>query len=122
MSSKEKKGSVMSKKEDIQNEIKKTLDCFDRTEPIKTDPYFYTRLKARLEDTESTEIKLGWGIWNVLKPALLMSIIALNIYTGLMFFKSQKVDEPNRQELINSFAQELTLDSNQYSPNPFLNE
>jgi hypothetical protein len=114
----------MTRKEKIKQEVQKTLDFFNQAERINSDPFFYTRLKARIEELDTQPRQLqGWKIvWSILKPALIVCIVALNIMTATMFLKNQTQGYSNREQLLEAFAQESTLDSYQYSPNLLINE
>ena len=114
----------MTKKQKIEQEVQRTLESFDQAERLKSNPFFYTRLKAQIDNLSTEKRKLrGWGsVWGVLKPALLFLIIALNIVTATLFLKNRSHNYSNREQLLDAFAQELTLDSNQYNPNLLINE
>lgn len=114
----------MTKKKKIEQEVQKTLEGFDQAERLKSNPFFYTRLRARIEQSDAKQMQpKGWEFaWRVLKPALLFLIIALNIFTATQFLKNQNNEPSSREQLLNSFAQELTLDPNQYNPNLLINE
>jgi len=114
----------MTKKEKIEQEVQKTLEGFDQAERLKSNPFFYTRLKARIDDLHPQKQKIrGWELaWGILKPALLFLIIALNIFTATLFLKNRNNEYSSREQLLNAFAQELTLDSSQYNPTLILNE
>ena len=114
----------MTKKEKIEQEVQKTMDSFDKAERLKSDPFFYTRLKAQIDDLNAEKSKVeGWKFaWAILKPALLFFIIGLNIVTAMLFLKNRNASYSSREQLLNAFAQELTLDSNQYNPNLLINK
>ncbi|MBN2011731.1 hypothetical protein JW960_20545 [candidate division KSB1 bacterium] len=103
----------------IQQEIQKTLKCFDQVEPLKADPFFYTRLRARIKDQNAnTRQVTGWNFaWNIVKPALLVGIVVANIVTVIVFMKDRKAESYSRQQLLEMFGQETMLDSNQYDSN-----
>ena len=111
----------MNKEEKIQQEIQKTIDCFDQAEPIKADSFFYTRLKAKMN--RQTKTSWQWqarqwkSVWGILKPALLVWIVAVNIVTAVVFFTGQNSSQNSRAQLLNEFARETMLDSNQFNPN-----
>ncbi len=113
----------MNRDDKIKQEVQKTIDCFDQFESVKTDAFFYTRLKARMEEdakkSKGFSIQLGW---NVLAPAVIVAILVLNIYTVSIFFKSQKTTDTESQDLVTLFTSELTLDASQYNPTYMLNE
>ncbi len=114
----------MAKKDKIEKEVQKTLECFDQAERLTCNPFFYTRLKAQIDELNAHGRQTkGWEFaWSVLKSVLLLLIVALNIFTASLFLKGQNDNAPNREELINTFAQEFTLDSTQNSPNLIINK
>ncbi|MBC8186106.1 hypothetical protein H8E88_33910 [candidate division KSB1 bacterium] len=114
----------MNKKEKIEHEVQKTLECFNQPGQLKSNRFFYTRVKARIEDLEnySRKHKPGELTWGILKPALLFSMVAINIVTAFLFWKNPGDISTSREQIINAFAQEFTLDSKQYNPNLFINE
>lgn len=114
----------MTKKEKIEQEVRQTLESFDQAERLKSNPFLYTRLKARIEELDAQRRQSnGWEIaCGVIKPALLLLIIALNIFTATIFLKNRNNKSSSREQLLNSFAHELTLDSSQYNPNLLINE
>ena len=114
----------MTKKETIEQEVQKTFESFDQAKRLKSNPFFYARLKTRIDNLHAKKQKIrGWEFaGRVLKPALLLLIIALNIFSATLFFKYQTQDYTNREQLLDFLGQELTLDSNQYNPNFLINE
>ena len=116
--------STMNKKEKIEYEVQKTLECFDQPEQLKSNPFFYTRVKARIEELENYGRKPESSkfVWGILKPALLFSFVAINIITATLFFKNPDDTSTSREQIINAFAKEFTLDSEQYNPNLLFNE
>ncbi len=114
----------MNKKQKIEQEVQKTLDCFDQSEHIKSNPFFYTRVKTRIEELENHERKseLGNLAWGILKPALLFSLIAMNIVTATLFMKKPGDQINSREQVINTLVLEFSLDSKQYNPNLLFNE
>ncbi len=114
----------MIRKEKIEQEVQKTLQSFKHAERLKSNPFFYTRLKNRIENLHSKKQKIrGWEFaGRVLKPALLLLIIALNIFSATLFFKYKTQDYINREQLLDFLGHELTLDYNQYNPNFLINE
>jgi hypothetical protein len=107
---------MMEKNKKIEEEIEKTLDCFEQRPRLKTNPCFYARLKARMELQKRKEWKY---VPIIFKPAFLLMILLLNAITIVSFFAGQSKPAGNRAQLLKAFAQEMTLDSNQISPNLF---
>lgn len=101
----------MSKKEKIEREIQKTLDQFENVEQLPPNPYFFTRVQARLEETRKQQ-----GVFSaILRPALLIALVAINLSTAILYISgtSQTEQFETRQELVEILASDLKLDDNQ---------
>ncbi len=101
----------MNKKDKIEQEIRKTLDQFDHAEKLPPNPYFYTRVKARIEEKNRKQ-----GIFStILKPALLTVLIALNLFTAAWYLggSDQKEQTGSREQLIEILAGDLELENDQ---------
>lgn len=65
----------------VSNEVEKTMNALHGIKEAEAPPFFYTRLKARMENELVSRPKLGW----LLKPAMviptLLLVIGMNIYT-----------------------------------------
>ncbi len=103
----------MNKKEKVEQEIHKTLDQFEHAEQLPANPYFYTRVQARLEETRRQQNVFS----TILKPSLLMALVAINISTVFLYFsESEQQDQTNtRQELLEILANDFKLDNEQNS-------
>lgn len=66
--------------EKLNNEVRKTMESLDNIERLGTDPYFYTRLKARM-DLEKSSISMSWK-WS------LASVVILVILNSIVFLRS----------------------------------
>ncbi len=98
----------MNKKEKIEQEIRKTLDQFDRAEHLPANPFFYTRVQARLDEQRRKR-----SIYStILKPALLTSLVVINLGTAVWYFGGSGQSD-SQQELIEILAGDLNLDENQ---------
>ncbi|GAB4376949.1 MAG: hypothetical protein Kow0042_23910 [Calditrichia bacterium] len=89
---------MMNKQEKIEQEINKTLAQFEKAEKLEPDPYFYTRLKARLAEKERRRV----GIPAILKPVLLTILLLLNVSTAVWYLESSATSfgQDARQELV----------------------
>jgi len=101
----------MSKKEKIEQEIQKTLQQFDNAEQLPPNPFFYTRVQARLEQSR----KQHRIISAVLKPALFTIVVVINLSTAVWYLDSsdQISQTDTRSELTEILAGDLKLDANQ---------
>ena len=97
----------MNKKATIEQQINKTLEQFEQADALPPNPYFYTRVQARLDEKREQRHLFG----AILKPALLTVLLAVNLSTAIWYMGSlgQTDQTDGRQELIEL----LTGDSNQ---------
>ncbi len=92
-------------------DMKKTLEIIQEEKSPEVNPFFYTRLKARMENEEAREEQqVGFLIWEkVLQPAFFSLLLLAGIYTGI------KIGQPvNNEKGQNIFAETELV--------PFLNE
>ena len=101
----------MNKKENIEQEIQKTLEQFNQVDQLPPNPYFYTRVQARLEETRRQQTVLS----AVLKPALLTALVVVNFSTAFWYLDGTIQTEQNetRQELVELLANDFNPDNNQ---------
>lgn len=101
----------MNKKEKIEQEISKTLEKFDQADNMPPNPYFYTRVQARLEKKQKHQNVF----FAILKPALIIALVVLNVSTAFWYFRGtvQQEQTNSRQELAEILAGDLKLDSDQ---------
>ncbi len=98
----------MISKKRLEKEVKKTMDLLEKEKPIKTDAFFYTRLKARIREEETSKQRklirepAGWKI------IITAGMVVLNIITAAILVNS---NDMNRQKLKTVFSEEYTLTS-----------
>lgn len=107
----------MDRKERIEQEVKKTLQCLDQFEPIKSNPFFYTRLQTRINSLNKKQERSIFSVFieSYLQPAFLVSIVAINMVSAIYFFKNTEYRADNRGENIATLAKEYSLIRNNYS-------
>lgn len=95
----------MNRKEKIEQEVRKTLEQFDQAEKLPPDPYFYTRLKSRLDEKQHRGVRFP----ALLKPAFLALLFILNVLTASWYLSagSTATQSNGRQELAALFASEF---------------
>ena len=108
---------MMKHKNLIDEQIEKTLNSLEGIRPAETDPYFLSRLKARMEK-ESTSNNPE-GIWEfLLQPRMSLSIacflIIVNI--GLLIWSANKpaAQQKNRTALLEMVASDYALNASPY--------
>lgn len=103
----------MKREKDIQEEVDKTLEITGRIEKAGPQPFFYTRLKSRLEMERISKPVGKFGLMLPPKWALVLSLIlfALNllIFGSLISSSSQY----SRQQNMQTFAKEYHLTTTQ---------
>lgn len=92
-------------------DMKKTLGIIETEKLPEVNPFFYTRLKARIENQESAEIDYSRRqvLVRVLQPAVFSLLLLAGIYSGF------KVGQPKSVQLTDNvfYEQEII---------PYLNE
>lgn len=93
------------------NEMKKTLGIIEIEKSPDVNPFFYTRLKARLENQESTQPYYSrQPVYSkVLQPAVFTLLLLVGIYSGF------KVGQSKSAQLANDTFSEVEMI-------PYLNE
>lgn len=111
------KGNNMEREQKIAQEIDKTLGFLEHSDRLKPSPFFYIRLQARIDAQEKKSVSQWFP--GILKPALLVLLLAVNILT-VVFFLSNDTSESTatvRSALKSEFAREFGL---QVTTNEFL--
>jgi hypothetical protein len=106
----------MDGREKIEREVEAALQAFDETERLEADPFFSTRVLARLDRLEKSERSVAiLGLMNrVVSPVFIVFMIAVNILTAMVYLNSGgSGDSQTRNQLISSFAEELLLEQDQ---------
>ena len=108
----------MNKKGKIEQEVKKTLEQFEKAEQRPPNPFFYSKLKALLDERRKQQ-----NVFSVIfRPVLVISLVVINMGTALWFCSSgngiYQID--TRQELLKILSGDLELSNQQI--NLFSNE
>ncbi len=105
----------MKNEEKIREEVEKTLNAFDNIDNLSENPYLFTRLQTKIEESVALNEKRGFkGI--ILKPAILFIIVILNIFTGIYFINSgNKTTTVTKQDYFSKISSEYIL-SHSYLP------
>ncbi len=101
----------MQAKQKINDEIEKTLKLLDQPETLPPDAFFYTRLLAQLDARRQQRTFFA----AVLKPALLVALVAVNIGTAFWYVNGSEQTTTSRQELVELLADEFNVNAAQSS-------
>jgi hypothetical protein len=98
----------------ISEEVEKTLNAFDHINYLDENPYLFTRLQAEIERSEikgKRYLKEG-----ILRPAILLITIVINILTAIYFIDSGSQNSAaTRQQYLSKISSEYTLSHSYYS-------
>lgn len=103
----------MKEPDTITQEVEKTLRSLDDVERIGPQPFFYTRLRARLDRLEEKprEGLLSW-LWQPrVQWALLACLLLINIGVLIGSASSSRHEEYSRAEWLESMAEEYAFSS-----------
>lgn len=106
----------MEKKEQIENEVQKTLQSFDQKETIECSPFFYTRLQEKirgLEEKKRFSAKQVFGM-KVLLPAFVLLIVLFNILSLALVSRKSAYQSDIRKEYISELADEYAMSPSEY--------
>ena len=97
------------KKEKVQIEIDKTLGLLDQKESLPPNPYFYTRIKQRLDEKKRKKFSFS----NSLKPALFTLLLILNLTTVIWYTSSEELIDLTESEiaLVDVLKSDLNLEN-----------
>ncbi|MFC1729719.1 hypothetical protein ACFL6I_05225 [candidate division KSB1 bacterium] len=95
------------KKSNIEKEIDLTLKELDHFEPIEASPFFYSKLTSRLNADSEKQVGFFSRFLSIdlLKPALLVLIVALNLFTVIKFLSIQNTQKTDPQDPFDNIAQ-----------------
>ena len=104
------------RKRQIEREVEKTLQQLDRFEKLESDPFFYTRLQAKLKSLQGrpilsvTESSVG----RYLRFTFLILLFFLNLVSAVVVFHNHNSQSDSQITNISSFADEYSLNDKSY--------
>ncbi|NQV42507.1 MAG: hypothetical protein HQ506_09150 [Candidatus Marinimicrobia bacterium] len=99
-----------SNHDEIQEQVKLTLEAFHQDEPPEMDPWFYDRLKNRIEhedNHDSPSIEAWWS--RVLKPGMLIGLVALNLIMMIWIAIPNETSSTGRSDYIENLSSQYGL-------------
>ena len=104
----------MKNEKKIFEEVNKTLNAFDHISDLDENPYLFTRLQAEIESSEKKE--KGLLKEKILRPAVLIIILVINILTGVYFIDSaSQTSTIIKEQYLLKISSEYTLGHSYYS-------
>lgn len=104
--------NMYNKTKNIEQEVEKTLQCFQQLKPLEHNPFFYTRIKARLEDESSKNIILRSV--PVLQPIMILLLAIVNF--GFAFLILGNENNSTQYIAISELATEYSLEESINDP------
>lgn len=103
----------MTIQDHIQEEVQKTLDCLDSMPRLEGNPFLYTRVETQLREVETTRhtATAAHRVWGILKPALLLLLVAFNVITLARNLSSSTATTSSHSVLVQTIVQEYSLGS-----------
>ena len=100
------------RKQEIENEVQKTINSLDDLEDIQASPGFFAAIESRID----TAGEVGKTLWLYrilfeykLAPAILTIFIILNIATGFFIVSRQDNNAYDREASIQAFASQYSI-------------
>ena len=98
-------------KQEKQARIEQILNSWDGAKKAEVPPFFYTRLKARMEKSVEVPVVKSW----LLKPAFVVATLVLVIAINVFFYfqdGNSTITPSSNDETIQSIAAEYNLSDN----------
>ena len=97
------------KRHSMEEQIRQTLSSLDNIEDIDAKPYFYARLKARIDANEKTDAPgvVRFLLGGRLAPSLLAIVLLLNVLTVAVVLRDGDESQTSlQQEYVETVANE----------------
>jgi hypothetical protein len=85
----------MSEKNKIAAEVDKTLALLDKARSVKSNPFLFKKIEARLRSSERAEV--GLPVWQkaIIAPAVMIGAILIGVAIGLNIDKVEATPQSN---------------------------
>ena len=100
---------MSDRQQQIKRHVDDTMALLERQAPIKAGPWFKSHVKNKLQRlNEPAQSKWSWG-GVVLRPAILLVVVALNLTTVFAALTPSTETEDTRETYLNTLASEYQL-------------
>lgn len=103
----------MKREEKISDEVEKTLNAIDNLDNLESNPFLYTKLRARISDKHS-DIKVYSKSFLLLKQLIIVLLVAFNAFTIIVSLGKLKQEETNTYSLIEVLRTDYDLNVSNY--------
>lgn len=101
----------MSKDDTIRQEVQKTLDLLDQPDRLPPNPYFFTRVQARIESANVKNRRFS----NIWRPVIVSAMLLLNIGSAYWYLGGSSEIVTSHQDLVQSLAGDLNMENTEIS-------
>jgi len=99
----------MKSQNNIDREVDKTMNALDGLAPAKTDPFFYSRLSAKLENRDQTEHEESFSFGFAFSMAAVVLFLSLNVASFTFYDNMFVQDDVQQEEFIDEMAYEYQV-------------
>jgi hypothetical protein len=99
----------MKSQNNIDREVDKTMNALDGLAPAKTDPFFYSRLSAKLENRDQTEHEESFSFGFAFSMAAVILFLSLNVASFTFYDNMFVQDDVQQEEFIDEMAYEYQV-------------
>ncbi len=110
------RGRVVNREQKIQAEVQRTLDCLDRVERMPENPFFASRVLARVNNLDSlrSQAMVIQVAGRLIRPVFIIFLLTVNILTAMVLLNGNTQSESqSRKQFISSMAEDISLNQNQ---------
>jgi hypothetical protein len=107
----------MDKRKRVEQEVLKTLGYFDKDISLSDNPEFFAGVQKKIRSSQRAEKLPGWAVFQrkVLVPAILFTMIVINIVTAISVFRMAKFASLAKREGIVALAEYYGISRGDYS-------
>jgi len=97
----------------IDDEVQKTLECFERFEEVECGPEFLTRLEGRIRSLERPFLfrKVPLFQAGYLRAVFLVAVVFLNLAFSFLAFRGVGTRQDSRTDYLSVFADYYNMDT-----------
>lgn len=85
----------MDREKRIMDEVYKTMQVMDNQKILDENPFFYTRLKARMSELSTRRVSTSQKVMIAIRPVGLLLLLLMNIFTALYIVKAESNNDTN---------------------------
>ena len=98
---------MKNNKPHIEEKVRLTMEELDELKAVEVSPFFISRLSQKLSESNETQQSVydRFFSFGLLRPAVLVLLIALNLFSIIKFFNSTSSMKTKQQNMMDSIAE-----------------